>query len=64
MAEEEGRPVCGQPTVKRPVRPCSRPEAWGVNGADEGPCTDHQAVAEVKRHAVKTGSWSSSGEAT
>lgn len=53
VATETGYPVCGEPTVKRPVRPCSRPESWGVAGESEGPCTDHQEAAEVKRQATK-----------
>lgn len=53
VAGEAGHPVCGEPTVKQPVRPCSRPEAWGVEGAETGPCAAHQDDAGAKRQAVK-----------
>lgn len=53
VAAEAGHRVCGKPTVKRPVRPCSRPEAWGLDEREEGPCTSHQGAAEAKRQAIK-----------
>lgn len=53
VAAEAGHPVCGEATVKRPVRPCSRPESWGVEGESSGPCTSHQEAREAKRQAKK-----------
>lgn len=53
LEEEKGRTICGEPTVQQPSRPCTRGEAWGVDGEDEGPCTSHLPEQESKRQQVK-----------